>query len=156
MNSRTNAGYAVLVTCALASMSPAIAQPVRQPETADPDLGKTLYQDFCAACHGPGLEGEENWQSPRPDGSLPAPPHDATGHTWHHGDDLLFNYTRLGGQALLAERGITNFNSGMPGFEDQLSEGEIWNILAYIKSEWPPRVQEIQSVRTEAEQLEGN
>jgi mono/diheme cytochrome c family protein len=39
----------------------------------------------------------------------------------------------------------------MPGFADSLTPQEIWSILAYIRSTWPDRIQEIQAVRTEAE-----
>ena len=90
------------------------------------------------------------WRSPGPDGRLPAPPHDETGHTWHHPDSLLFTYTKLGGKEALAEQGV-DFNSGMPGFGDQLSDPEIWNIIAYIKSTWPDRMQTIQAERTAAD-----
>lgn len=130
------------------------AGPPVQPEAVNLAEGERLYTENCAACHGVGLEGQANWQSAGPDGVLPAPPHDETGHTWHHGDALLFSYTKLGGEAALAEQGMA-FNSGMPGFGDTLSDQEIWNILAYIKSTWPERVQEVQAVRTEAEQLRG-
>lgn len=128
----------------------------KQPDTADPLLGETLYQESCASCHGVNLEGQENWQSTQADGTLPAPPHDESGHTWHHGDDLLFNYAKLGGQAALEQMGVAGFNSGMPAFGEQLTDEEIWNILAYIKSTWRPRILEVQSARTEAEQLKGN
>lgn len=134
----------------------AFAQALAQPDTADPALGAELYQQSCAVCHGTNLQGQENWQSPGEDGLLPPPPHDESGHTWHHGDDLLFNYTKLGGQAALERSGITGFNSGMPPFEDLLSDEEIWNILAYIKSTWRPRIQEIQQSRTDGEQQQGN
>lgn len=110
-------------------------------------LGKTLYAENCAACHGANLEGQANWQQPGADGVMPAPPHDETGHTWHHDNALLFSYTKLGGQAALTERGITNFKSGMPGFGDRLSDDEIWSILAYIRSTWPTRVQDLQETR---------
>jgi len=84
----------------------------------------------------------------------PMPPHDQTGHTWHHGDALLFTYTRIGGKAALAAQGM-EFNSGMPGFSEILSDEEIWDILAYIKSTWSERIREVQGVRTQAEQLRG-
>ncbi|WP_058316826.1 c-type cytochrome, partial [Cognatishimia activa] len=109
--------------------------------------GEILYAENCAACHGANLEGEEDWRTPREDGSLPAPPHDATGHTWHHPDSMLFTYTKQGGQATLAAQGI-EFNSGMPGFGEQLSDEDIWNILAYIKSIWPERERAAQADRT--------
>ena len=60
--------------------------------TLDPDkivLGEALYAQHCAACHGPNLEGDPNWKTPLPDGSLLPPPHDGRGHTWHHSDALL-------------------------------------------------------------------
>lgn len=112
--------------------------------------GEQLYAQSCAACHGANLEGQPDWQIAGDDGRLPPPPHDETGHTWHHGDQVLFEYTKLGGTALMAAQGL-DFNSGMPGFGGVLTDEEIWNILAYIKSTWPERVQEVQAVRTEGE-----
>ena len=112
----------------------------------DITAGKVLYAEQCASCHGPGLEGQPNWQSPDENGVLPAPPHDETGHTWHHDNQLLFNYTKLGGQRTLAARGV-DFNSGMPAFDETLTDEDIWNILAFIRSTWPKRVQEIQDAR---------
>ena len=78
---------------------------------------------------------------------LPAPPHDQTGHTWHHDNQLLFEYTKLGGKAALSARGVTGFASGMPGFGETLTDEEIWDILAYIRSTWPERIQDIQAAR---------
>lgn len=112
--------------------------------------GAELYAQYCASCHGANLEGQENWRSPAEDGRLPAPPHDETGHTWHHADGVLFTYTKLGGQATLAEQGI-DFDSGMPGFGELLNDAEIWNILSYIKSTWPERMRNIQAERTAAD-----
>ena len=115
--------------------------------------GEQLYQRYCAACHGAALEGQPDWRSPGPDGVLPAPPHDASGHTWHHADGLLFEYTKFGGKAALARLGV-EFESGMPGFGDQLSDDQIRSILAYIKSTWPERIRELQAGRTAAERPE--
>ncbi|WP_299598278.1 cytochrome c [uncultured Tateyamaria sp.] len=118
-------------------------------ELLDRDIiaGQTLYQAQCAACHGANLEGQPNWRSPNDDGVLPAPPHDETGHTWHHDNQLLFEYTKLGGRGALATRGVTDFNSGMPAFKGVISDDEIWDILAYIRSTWPERVQEMHANR---------
>ncbi|WVX49940.1 hypothetical protein ROLI_030350 [Roseobacter fucihabitans] len=96
------------------------------------------------------LEGEPDWQTPNADGVLPAPPHDKTGHTWHHDNALLFEYTKLGGKGALSARGVNDFNSGMPAFEDALSDADIWNVLAYIRSTWPEREQQIQASRNPA------
>ena len=123
---------------------PAIAAPI------DLARGAALYGDYCAACHGAALEGQPDWRSPGPDGRLPAPPHDETGHTWHHDDATLFAYTKLGGAAALAAQGVDGFDSGMPGFEDVLSDAEIRDVLEYIKSTWPDRERAAQAARTEA------
>lgn len=116
-------------------------------EHRDIVVGQNLYADNCASCHGENLEGQPNWQSPNVDGVLPAPPHDRTGHTWHHDDALLFEYTKLGGAAALEVRGGTGFNSGMPAFNEALTDDEIWDVLAYIRSTWSEREQEAQASR---------
>jgi mono/diheme cytochrome c family protein len=99
-------------------------------------LGRDVYAAHCAACHGAELEGESGWRTRKPDGTLPAPPHDETGHTWHHGDALLFEITKLGGQAM----GPPGYASGMPGFADILTDREIAASLAFIKSRWPDKI----------------
>lgn len=113
--------------------------------------GRQLYAENCASCHGTNLEGQPEWRSRGSDGKLPAPPHDETGHTWHHGDTLLFNYTKLGGNEVMRRQGI-EFDSGMPGFAEILSDDEIQSILSFIKSTWPERERRIQAERTNAEQ----
>jgi mono/diheme cytochrome c family protein len=102
--------------------------------------GRALYAVHCASCHGANLEGQPNWRQPLPNGSMPAPPHDATGHTWHHPDDVLFLITKEGGQRVAPP----GYVSGMPGFGGQLSDAQIWDVLAYIKSTWPPEIQAAQ------------
>lgn len=140
----TAAGLAaILGSMAFVSATPALSDEL--------ELGSALYEQHCAACHGADLEGAANWQRPGPDGRLPAPPHDETGHTWHHGDGMLFEYTKHGGQAYLDDLGVT-FDSGMPAFGDVLSDEEIKAILAFIRSTWPARIQQIQAARTATEQ----
>ena len=51
------------------------------------------------------------------------------------------------GKAVLARQGV-EFESGMPGFAEQLSDPEIWDIIAYIKSTWPERQRAIQAERS--------
>ena len=128
----------------------------KQPSGSDIDAGAVLYAENCASCHGENLEGQPDWQLSNDDGTLPAPPHDQTGHTWHHGDALLFDYTKQGGQAAMAVRGVTGFTSGMPAFGETLSDQDIWNILAFIKSTWPDRVRQMQETKTRGEQQQGN
>lgn len=137
--------FLVPVAITLSHAVPAIADDIA--------LGRTLYAEHCAVCHGAELEGAPDWKTPGPDGRLPPPPHDETGHTWHHGDAMLFAYTRLGGQAWLDAAGVA-FDSGMLAFGDVLSDDEIRAILAFIRSTWPARIQEYQAARTAAEREE--
>lgn len=105
-------------------------------------MGERIYAARCAACHGANLEGQPNWRTRKPDGRLPAPPHDATGHTWHHPDAHLFRLTRDGLKPPLAPEG---YQSDMPAFAGVLSDSEIWAVIAFIKSKWPPQIQARQS-----------
>ncbi|GAB4212815.1 MAG: cytochrome c [Roseiflexaceae bacterium] len=118
-------------------------QTVRGTDVTDTQLvalGQTVYRARCASCHGANLEGQPNWQQRNPDGSMPAPPHDVSGHTWHHNDQSLFATVKQGGQAT-APPGYPNT---MPAFGGVLSDTEIWAVLSYIKSTWPPEVQAMQ------------
>ncbi len=119
-----------------------------------PDLeqGRAIYQAECASCHGADLEGQPDWQTANADGTYPAPPHDAGGHTWHHGDIMLHDYIKRGGQAVLDEMGVA-FTSGMPAFGDRLTDGDIEAVLDYIKSTWPDRIRATQAERSAVEAL---
>ena len=98
--------------------------------------GKSVYGEHCASCHGANLEGQANWRKRLPTGRLPAPPHDRTGHTWHHPDAQLFDLTKRGPAAVVGG----NYESDMPGFADVLSDAEIVAVLSYIKSTWPESI----------------
>lgn len=124
------------------------------PTTVDIAQGKALYAQSCASCHGANLEGQPDWETPDAEGRLPAPPHNETGHTWHHPDRVLFQYTKLGGQDALALQGV-EFDSGMPAFGDVLTDREIWNVLAYIQSTWPAQERATQADRTAADMANG-
>lgn len=113
----------------------------------DLDRGRVLYLDNCASCHGVNLEGQPNWRDLDEGGVMQAPPHDETGHTWHHDNRLLFNYTKLGGDIILDQMGVTGVKSGMPGFGDLLRDDEILDVLGLIRSTWPERMQQMQASR---------
>ncbi len=98
--------------------------------------GKVLYEDNCASCHGADLAGQPGWQIPDQDGFMPAPPHDKTGHTWHHPDRLLFEITKFGTEAYVGG----TYKSNMAGFDGSLSDEQILATLAYIKSTWSARL----------------
>jgi len=96
--------------------------------------GEQIYTENCASCHGANLEGQPNWRVPGENGRLPAPPHDATGHTWHHTDEVLFGLTKYGAAKFA---GLKNYETDMPVYEDVLSDEEIVAVLSYIKAQWP-------------------
>lgn len=96
--------------------------------------GEVVYQAHCASCHGAMLEGQPDWRTRDTDGLLPAPPHDASGHTWHHADDLLFEITKYGpGQVI----GDSDYRSNMPAFANVLTDADIIAVLSFIKNTWP-------------------
>ncbi|WP_157267437.1 c-type cytochrome [Azohydromonas aeria] len=135
------AGSVLLAAAALQRL----AEPAAPPALLRPhDLqlvgqGERLYQQHCAACHGAHREGQADWREPGPDGLLPAPPHDESGHTWHHPDALLFRMTKLG---IARAANLPDHKSAMPAFEGVLSDEEIVAVLSWIKSKWPPSVRE--------------
>ncbi len=96
------------------------------------EVGRQVYAENCAACHGPNGEGQ---QGAVPAGQAPAPPHDPTGHTWHHPDAQLFQIVKFGG------------TMGMPAYKDTLTDDEIWAVLDYIKTFWTPEQREFQAQR---------
>jgi mono/diheme cytochrome c family protein len=126
----------------------ALSDPSDAARVAD---GAAIYAGHCADCHGAALEGHPDWDTHSGPGPAPAPPHDATGHTWHHGDRMLFDYVKRGGAAVAADLGVAGFQSGMPAYADILSDAEIGAVLAYIKTHWPDRLAEYQREVTAAE-----
>ena len=99
--------------------------------------GERVYAETCAACHGAALEGQPDWRTRGADGLMPAPPHDAMGHTWHHDDATLFALTKHGLAGILGEDAP---DSAMPAYEGILTDEEILAVLSYIKSTWPPDI----------------
>ncbi|MFU1479508.1 c-type cytochrome [Roseovarius sp. C7] len=120
------------------------------PVSAESDLrmGERLYQENCASCHGANLEGQPDWRTRLPNGKLPAPPHDASGHTWHHTDRVLFDIVKRGPAAIVG----AGYESDMPGYEGALTDDEITSIVDYIKSTWPDKERAFQSERTREDQ----
>jgi S-disulfanyl-L-cysteine oxidoreductase SoxD len=144
MNGIAKAGLALVAAVLLAGAGwwmQRSATPVRVALQPD-DLhvlaaGERVYLAHCAACHGARLEGQPNWRTPGADGRLPAPPHDASGHTWHHADEVLFNITKHG---VAKAANLPDHKSAMPAYDGVLSDDEIIAVLSWIKSRWPPEV----------------
>ena len=100
-------------------------------------LGKNVYAENCASCHGIALEGQANWRQRNADGYLLAPPHDETGHTWHHSDSYLFLMTKYGIEEMTGK----SYPNNMPAYEGKLADEDIIAVLSYIKSTWPSGIQ---------------
>jgi mono/diheme cytochrome c family protein len=128
----------VLTACDRTSTSRVALRP---DDTQVTSAGRTIYQARCASCHGARLEGQPQWRQRDASGRFPAPPHDATGHTWHHPDDLLFRITKYG---VAKASNLDDYDSAMPAFEGVLSDAEIVAVLSWIKSQWPPEVRKHQ------------
>ena len=110
---------------------------LKHKDAAVVDIGRAVYAENCASCHGVALEGQANWQQRDADGYLPAPPHDETGHTWHHPDPYLFLMTKYGIEEMIGK----SYPNNMPAYEDTLTDEKILAALSYIKSTWSSRIQ---------------
>lgn len=142
MNSKLMAGLTVVAlvaalgAAAVWSTMSGSAQTALHEDAAVIAAGQSLYDQNCASCHGTNLEGQPDWRSPGEDGKMPAPPHDETGHTWHHPTAQLFAITKYGSEAMVGG----GYRSNMGAYEDILSDAEILAVLAYIKSTWPAEI----------------
>jgi mono/diheme cytochrome c family protein len=120
------------------SRNPAAASMTLRPD--DPQVvarGQRVYAAHCAACHGARLEGQPNWRERDAQGRLPAPPHDASGHTWHHADEVLFKLTKFGVAKVVNDPGYV---SAMPAYEGVLADADIVAALSWIKAQWPAAI----------------
>jgi mono/diheme cytochrome c family protein len=97
------------------------------------DAGANLYMLNCAVCHGRRLQGQALWQLLDRYAGQRAPAHDASGHTWQHSDEALFLKTKMG--RFPDEPG--HRRSSMPAFAGKLSDRQILDVIAFIKSRWP-------------------
>ena len=129
---------ALLAGCDFQSAKPPAYQ-LRPDDTAVLVQGKRVYDAQCAACHGARLEGQPNWRERDASGRLPAPPHDASGHTWHHPDEVLFRITKFG---VAKAANLKDYDSAMPAYEKVLSDAEIVAVLSFIKANWPAGIRQ--------------
>ncbi|MFQ5466727.1 MAG: c-type cytochrome [Kiloniellaceae bacterium] len=113
-------------------------------EQVDLAAGQALYVARCAACHGANMEGQANWRRRKADGTMPAPPHDSSGHTWHHPDRQLFEIVKFGTASFAGP----NYRTDMRAFGPEMSDQEIRTVLAYIRSIWPAEIRRRQAELT--------
>ena len=146
-----------LATAALILLAFGVSLPGFQGDTAargssaasETELGANVYRTNCAACHGPSGEGQPDWQQRGANGVLPQPPHDSSGHTWHHADGLLFRLIRDGG----AQFAGPTTPSGMPAFGEVLSDEETRAVVNYLKSFWGADERAFQTQVSESDPL---
>ena len=131
---------AIAATLAALGLLLSVEGAAGQGETEPRGLGAALYAQHCASCHGENLQGQPNWRERLPNGRMPAPPHDETGHTWHHPDWQLFEITETGRNSLAPATTKTD----MPAFEDTLTDAEIVAVWDFIKGRWPRKIRERQ------------
>ncbi|MFN2349748.1 MAG: cytochrome c [Thioalkalivibrio sp.] len=93
----------------------AMASPVN-PDRDSTRRGQRAYMAFCISCHGADARGN----GPAANG-LGTPPADLVAHLAHHTDGDYAWKIRTG-------------NGPMPAFEDVLSEGEIWDVVNYLRT----------------------
>lgn len=110
-------------------------------------LGRPLYAANCATCHGASGEGATDWRTPGADGAFPPPPHDASGHTWHHADGLLYRIVRDG----CAVYQVGSTPCGMPSFGEQLDDREVRAVIELLRSWWGPEERAFQEEVTKGD-----
>ena len=137
----TNSRFLLISVALLTVSSTSFAEAVelRPNDPVYVKMGEKVYLEQCASCHGVNLEGQVGWQDTMVDGMRLAPPHDKSGHTWHHPDEMLFNLTKYGFKAMIND----DYKVSMPVYDGILSDEEIIASLSYIKSTWPKDVVEI-------------
>lgn len=126
----------VLVGATLVLVSASVVWLALPRETARPTgpltRGAGIYNANCASCHG----------GPTGGGMMDYPPrHNANGHTWHHPDCELEEVVRTGSgpmvemmREMMAPPGAPT----MPAFRTSLTDEEIDEVLAFIKTMWTP------------------
>ena len=126
-------GWAVVVAVVVAGCA---ALGTDDEEGARVARGEELYAAHCIDCHG-GATGGDIADIP--------PPHNARGHTWHHGDCELVEWTLRGPPP----RPLPPDVPPMPAFDDVLDEADAHAILTSIKTWWTPEQRAHQEQVTE-------
>ncbi len=106
---------------ALLLLAPTVA--LAQPR-GDPKQGEALYREKCVLCHGRRGEG---WDWAQKVEKPPVPVPDLAQAAPGRDDQFLFAIVRDGGEAV----GQTRF---MPAFGFQLSDQEVWDLVAYMRA----------------------
>jgi mono/diheme cytochrome c family protein len=111
----------------------ATATDARSDRPAQVALGRTLYRQHCAYCHGAEREGHEDWRPGAPVASGLAPSLDERSPVIARSDRDIFERIKFGGQPFLP----AGTRSQMPAFEFNLTDAQVWALIAYLKNRWP-------------------
>ena len=135
---------AILIAIAITAVTVMIERYIAGKATsADPAntqqvaMGRNLYLEHCAYCHGPNRAG----QGADATSGIAAPALDQSGRAPTEPDRALFEIVKYGGQPF-APLGA---KSKMPGYEFTLADPQIWAILAFLKNRWPDAVRDGQA-----------
>merc|ERR1711879_664018 len=90
-------------------------------------LGKEVFLNNCASCHGQKAEKTVEWRKTLPDGLYPPPPLNDKAHAWHHPKWQLMQIINDGGAP---------YKGKMPPFRDVLKEEEKEAAIAYFQTFW--------------------
>jgi len=97
--------------------------------------GQAVYTQHCLACHGTEGKGPPgDWRIRDADGRFPPPPLDDSAHAWHHPTAVLLDVIRAGSPG---------GQGNMPAWKDRLSEQQMQDVVAYIKSLWSDEVYQL-------------
>ncbi|MEM7800066.1 MAG: cytochrome c, partial [Chloroflexota bacterium] len=118
-------------------------------ETRQLVIGERVYASQCGACHGVDFAGQPEWKIPNRDGTLKAPPLNEDGLLVSYSDAIIEEKIRYG--AALLNDDMQRL-SNMPAYDTILTDEEIDAVIAYIKAQWPPEAQEVQSQITAEEE----
>ncbi len=113
---------------------------------SSPRTGQEIYAATCAACHGDAAQGQPDWHIAKDDGTLPPPPLNGNGHTWHHPDGFLYRIVSQGG-TIQEDLSLPSFKSAMPEFGDQLTHEEIIRVIEHLKGLWGDKTSRGISIR---------
>lgn len=104
------------------------ARLVPRPDPVQVARGEAVYTHHCLECHGAAGKGPPgDWRIRDADGYFPPPPLDDSAHAWHHPTAALLATIR---------DGSPQGQGRMPAWKDKLSEQEMQDVVAYIKSLW--------------------
>lgn len=106
-------------------------------KVAQIELGRTVYYQHCAYCHGDYLEGQADWDLAYPNGGRPPVPLDISGPAPLHTEDLIYKIIKEGGQSVSP----ASYRNNMPAYQNVLNEQEIWAVIAFMVDQWPERTQ---------------